>query len=67
MTAQKWLRISIPIQGFLLLSQLGTGLNFDRIPYRLYRIVHIGGGLLLVTLVAIHVALNWDWGRKVYR
>ena len=70
MTADKWLRISIPIQGFLLLWQLGTGLNVDRITNSFsdltYRIVHIGGGSLLILLVIIHLAINWGWVRKTY-
>ena len=67
MTAKRWLQISIPVQGFLLLWQLGTGLNLDRIGDKYFPIIHITGGSLLVTLVVIHVILNWDWVRKTYR
>lgn len=66
MTANAWLRATIPIQGALLLSQLITGLNADDIPYRVYEIVHTLTGILLVILVAIHLALNWGWVRKQY-
>ena len=64
---ERWLRISIPIQALLLLNQVVTGLNVDRIPDRIYIIVHLGGGLLFTALVAVHVAVNWDWVRKYWR
>ncbi len=67
MNANRWLKVSIPVQGLLLLSQLVTGLNVDRIPDATYRIVHLGGGSLLVALVLIHVGLNWGWVRTQYR
>jgi len=66
MTREKWLRITIPIQAFLVLWQLGIGLNVDRIPDKIYRILHLGGGGLLVALVVVHVQLNWNWVRKAY-
>ncbi len=66
MTANNWLRISIPIQGLLILSQLITGLNAEHIPPNVYAIVHVGGGLTLGLLVIVHVTLNWDWIRKQY-
>lgn len=61
-----WLRVTIPLQGLLLLSQLVTGLNADRIPPGIYQVVHEGGGILLVVLVSIHVLINWDWVHKNY-
>jgi hypothetical protein len=61
-----WLRATIPLQGLLLLSQLVTGLNADRIPPRIYQVVHEGGGILLVVLVLIHVLINWGWIHKSY-
>jgi len=67
MRANQWLKISVPVQGFLLLWQMVTGLNRDRFSDQVYGIIHIGGGLLLVTLVVIHVIINWDWIRKMYR
>lgn len=67
MTKERWLRVLVPIQGFVLLSQLTTGLNADRIPDTVYEFVHEGGGILLVMLVAIHVGLNWDWVRMYFR
>ena len=65
--ANTWLRISIPIQGLLVLSQVITGLNMDRIPPATYGIVHVGGGLLLFVLLIIHAVLNRDWLLKTYR
>ncbi|HEY3377427.1 MAG TPA: hypothetical protein VGL77_08020 [Armatimonadota bacterium] len=67
MIPEHWLRVSIPLQGLLVLSQLITGLNVDRIPPSTYTIVHIGGGVLLVVLIVIHVVINADWVKKTYR
>jgi len=69
MTANRWLRISIPIQGFLVLWQLATALlaYFNRIPDNVFLPIHLGGGVLLVALVAIHVWINRDWLAKAYR
>lgn len=66
MSKETWLRIIIPIQGILILSQLTTGLNEDRIPHETYELVHVNGGILLFILVVFHVALNWDWIKKNY-
>ena len=67
MTAEKWLKFSVPIQGLLLLSQLATGLNYARIPWTVYQVVHFGGGVLLAVLVIVHVVINRDWLQKAYR
>ena len=67
MTAEKWLKFSVPIQGLLLLSQLATGLNYASIPWSVYQVVHLGGGILLAVLVFIHVLINRDWLQKAYR
>lgn len=64
--ANKWLVISIPIQAILMLSELITGLNSERIPPGTYEIVHEGGGILLVTMVVIHAIINWPWIRSHY-
>ena len=66
MFAKTWLKISIPIQFLLLISQALTGLNHDRIPDLTYQYVHVLPGLLLVTLVLVHLAINWDWVRANY-
>lgn len=63
---KRWLQISIPIQAALLLSQLVTGLNSKHIPAETYEIVHEGGGILLVSLVIVHVIINWGWVRNQY-
>ena len=67
MTAERWLRISIPIQGFLVLWQVVTALLVDHIPDAVFKVIHPLGGLLLVLLLVAHVVINWDWVRKAYR
>lgn len=62
----RWLAITIPLQAILILSQVITGLNRDSIPDKTYELVHEGGGILLLTLVIVHVIINWGWLRTTY-
>lgn len=56
--------VTILLLGFLMLSQLVTGLNSERMSMDLFHIVHVGGGLVLVFLTIVHVALNWGWVKR---
>ena len=55
------LRILNPFIGLLVLSQATTGLLADKLPARLFETVHEGGGILLVSGIALHVLLNFGW------
>jgi hypothetical protein len=52
-----------PALGMLVLSQAITSSLHDFFPKELFEAVHGGGGILLVSGVALHVYLNWSWVR----
>lgn len=54
-----------PLMGFLVITQLITGLNADRLE-RWFDYVHFIPGILLALLVVVHVVLNWPWVRSNY-
>jgi len=43
------------------LSQVGSAFTRTVLPYELFHILHGYGGFLLLILVVVHVALNWNW------
>jgi hypothetical protein len=55
------LRILNPFIGLLVVSQATTALLSDKLPGKVFLAVHEGGGILLVTGVALHVILNFGW------
>lgn len=55
-----------PIMGLLMLSQLLTGLNLSRLPWRVFEVVHAGGGVVLFLLACTHLTLNWGWVRRFF-
>ena len=66
MKKQKWLRITNPVLGLVLLIQAGTGLLHDRIPYEVFEILHPWAGIVLLLLACLHLFFNWDWVRLNY-
>ena len=60
------LKILIPIQGVLILSQVTTAYLHDSLSHEAFETVHIGGGTVLVLCVVAHVALNWSWVKASY-
>lgn len=55
-----------PIMGLLMISQLLTGLNVQRIPYNVFGIIHVGGGVTLFLLFCGHLTLNWGWFQRFF-
>ena len=55
------LRILNPFIGLLVLTQAATGLFSDDLPHKVFETVHEGGGILLVTGIALHTLLNFGW------
>lgn len=63
-TLLKWTN---PLLGLAVINQAATGMLADDLPPRLFQILHVGGGYLLIALAALHAALNWAWFRSAYR
>ena len=52
----------VPILAVLLISQAVTGLFLrDKISAEAFEVLHEGGGIVLVCLVALHFMLNFGW------
>jgi hypothetical protein len=60
------LKILNPVLGTLVLSQAITSSLKDFLPKELFEAVHGGGGVLLVSGVALHLYLNWSWVQATY-
>jgi hypothetical protein len=41
-----------------------TGLLHDAIAPGTYEIVHVGGGIVLVLGILLHLVFNWSWVRS---
>jgi len=61
MSKAKALRIVNPALALIFLSQALTGLMQEFIPNALFKLIHQGGGLLLIIAVSTHIYLNWSW------
>lgn len=63
MSKTKWLLFINPLLLLLLILQGVTGFIRDEIPETVFKIVHIGGGCVLIALALLHLILNWHWVR----
>lgn len=61
MTKQTALKIVNPILGLLIINQALTGIFHLYLSNRAFTILHEWGGYVLVTVVIVHVVLNWGW------
>lgn len=61
-----WLKRINPVLFVVLVAQAATGLGHERMPEELFEWLHPVGGLVLVVLAAVHLALNWTWVKTVY-
>ena len=64
MNRAKALKILNPILAVIFLCQVCTGLLHKYIFYKVYDMVHGGGGIVLLAAVIIHLYLNWTWVRS---
>jgi len=55
------LKVVNPVLGLLLISQALTGILHDALPEKVFEVGHVGGGILLLVVAALHVILNWPW------
>ena len=55
------LKILNPILALLFLNQIIVGLFHVTLPYKVFKILHQGGGIILAAAALLHVILNWNW------
>jgi hypothetical protein len=55
------LKILNPILGVLLINQVLMGLLHDILPYKIFEIFHVGGGMVFAIVAILHIILNWSW------
>ena len=60
------LKLSNPILGILLISQLSTGFLADLLPAGSFGILHKGGAIALAIVSVLHVFLNRNWIKASY-
>jgi hypothetical protein len=66
MKKAQWLKRTNPLLFLVLVIQAATGLGHEWIPEEWFEWLHPVGGLLLLLLAAVHLALNWSWVESVY-
>lgn len=65
MSKAKVLKVINPLIGLLVLSQVVTGMNADKLGPK-FEPAHVLPGFLLAILVLVHLILNWSWVRANY-
>ncbi len=60
------LKILNPVLIVLFINQAVTVLFLDELPFKAFQIFHKGGGAILLTLIAVHLILNFNWVRANY-
>lgn len=60
------LKILNPILLVLFINQAVTVLFLDELPMKVFQIFHKGGGAVLLTLIALHLILNFNWVKANY-
>jgi protein-S-isoprenylcysteine O-methyltransferase Ste14 len=55
------LKIVNPVLAILMLNQPFSALLYSVTDWDAFESLHIGGGILLVVLAAVHLMLNWKW------
>lgn len=61
-----WLKRTNPVLFVVLVVQALTGLGHEILPHEWFEWLHPTGGVLLVVLASVHLALNWNWVKSVY-
>ena len=50
----------------LFLSQAITGTGHEVVPGKIFEILHMKGGIVLIILILVHFTLNWGWVKSSY-
>lgn len=60
------LKILNPVLVVLFVNQAVTVMFLDELPVKVFQIFHKGGGAVLLSLIALHFILNFNWVRANY-
>jgi Domain of unknown function (DUF4405) len=55
------LKVTNPVLAVLILNQPFSGLLISLTDWDFFESLHVGGGILLVLVAAVHLKLNWRW------
>jgi hypothetical protein len=61
MTRNGLLKAVNAVLAVLVVTQTASALLAGTIGHEAFEVVHKGGGALLLALIVVHVALNWNW------
>jgi len=59
-------KILNPVLVVLFVNQAVTVLFLDELPVKVFQIFHKGGGAVLLSLIALHFILNFNWVKANY-
>lgn len=63
MNKAKALKLLNPTLAIVLILQAATGFSHDYLPREVFGYLHLIGAILLLSGVALHLFLNWNWVR----
>lgn len=61
MKRQTALKIVNPLLALFMINQAATGIFHLELSNRAFTTFHEQAGYILITLAAVHLALNWNW------
>jgi hypothetical protein len=66
MTRNSANKILIPLMTLLAINQALTVLLSDEMSREAFEVLHKGGGVVFLILIAVHLALNFNWVKANY-
>ena len=55
------LKVVNPVLAVLILNQPFSGFLYSLTDWDAFETMHVGGGILLLLVAAMHLMLNWKW------
>jgi hypothetical protein len=59
-------KILNPILVIFALNQATTAIFSEELPHEVFEVLHQGGGFVLLSLIALHFILNFNWVKANY-
>jgi heme A synthase len=60
------LRFTNPVMLVLVFTQAVTAVFHLKISREAFEVIHQGGGIVLLTLIGVHIVLNYRWFKSNY-